>query len=94
MTKTATRVERKSRKQSTSVLEPTTPIATMGDATTAIFLLSDYEKFGLSERVSQIKLLNSLVIMFPCSCCFMSDFVTFILISFISFILIVGMLSL
>ena len=55
MTKTATRVERKSRKQSTSALEPTNPVATVGDATTAIFLLSDYERFGLSERVSQVK---------------------------------------
>jgi hypothetical protein len=27
----------------------------LGDATTAIFLLRDYEKFGLAERVSAMK---------------------------------------
>jgi hypothetical protein len=30
-------------------------LALMGDATTAIFLLRDYEKFGLAERVSRMK---------------------------------------
>jgi hypothetical protein len=30
-------------------------LALMGDATTAIFLLRDYEKFGLAERVSRMR---------------------------------------
>jgi hypothetical protein len=70
MTKTATRVERKSRKQSTSALESTDPIATMGDATTAIFLLSDYEKCGLSERVSQVWFVMCSCSMFHVGCFF------------------------